>query len=336
MTFRAWLWVIWETVLPTTLSWVTIFLPAIVFGVVAWVMRRRQGEVKGAWRTVGRRLRALGLTMGGVAVMAWLLVAVMSSRYDSDYRNSLKHRAESIRMGQNQWELIDDLANRADEDTTRMILKDFASARGDEERTRSIQAWLKSHFNQNIIDFYGDLNWPQERIEKFRQDNQGRSPGTLLENLQFDVNQMKLLEDDKFDELHASLRPEQWKFLLDHYLDPLEHADLISVLESVVQSSPSREALSQIEEQLYDAVFSDTGQADRLVWMFDSPSLSPVLRFLWEHVRWVREALWLVAYLITSVLLVSRGKRYFREGKSNLFRVDTRAAVQNSAGRRMR
>ncbi len=318
MTFNFWWKIVSETIQPTRLSWITIGLPPLIFLITWAVLRSKNVGVEGAWRKLGEYWRLLAILLVSSAILSYAIVSYYSKKYDKEFdvrlANSLKTPAESRETRED----IRDLCSLIDRDYLVDYVKDMAGTITPEKRHQFIQAWCSTKLNDKVTIFYSYLNWPQERINKYQRENGGKLPAVTATGLAYDSKQQEFLSKQDFLNLHKSLKPEQWKFLLIQYLNPLDKAALTNLTENL--SDYIEDPNTNIVDPLADKVF-ENNESKKIAWYAGIPRSEKVIYFVKRHIRWLRDLSWTIIYIILSICLFLLGAKVYKQGRPNLFNI---------------
>jgi hypothetical protein len=315
-----WTLLIHETVFaPTPWTWLVLLLPPAFLMAAVLITRQQQKKPifngVGAWRRLGQRWSATGLGLLLVTGAVYAADILLTRKYDARHADAIERRVSGAATNRDRKTAVRELANDLSEQALMDFAKDFVQQLDKPSRIKFIEGYLASGTKGLIVQFYELLNWPEEKVDKYRTDNNGMAPLVTATGLTFDQAQLDLFSRNRWPELYESLREPQWRYLTDQFLGGQEKPHLISVLSTLCDYLP----LAKVDELyggLRDRKFAKADTATRLAWLVGSPRTVIVFRFFLENVRWVRALPEAVIYgglslwiLLTGLMIRQQGGR---------------------------
>ena len=318
MTLNLWLKILLEVIKPSPLSWWVIGIPVTVT-VIAWIYFRLTPPIPTrAWHKLGSRWRTLGFILIISSLASYVVLGYFSKKYDGEFSKRLTTKLKKPMELRDTKEDIRYLCEVLDEEYLADFTKDMTATMPPEKRQELIKAWCAcaAKFEKPVTIFYNKLYWPVAKVEKYRNNNNGKVPMISESGLQYTPEQIKLYESKDYIELHKKLNRDQWAYLLEQFLNPLGKDDLTNLLENMTDySSKSSDSLVDL---LANKVFVGD-MAKKIAWYAGAESSDNIIYFVITYIRWLRDLLWVIIYLLIGITFIRLGTKIVSEPK--LFRV---------------
>jgi len=316
MTLNLWLKILLEIIKPSSLSWWVIGIPVTVT-VIAWIYFRLTPPVPtGAWHKLGSRWQKLGFILIISSLSSYVVFGYFSKKYDVEFPKRLYTKLKKPMDLRDKKVDIRDLCEKLDKDFLADFIKDMATKLPREKRQELIAAYCAAKFNKNITIYYDILSWPDSKLEKYKKNNKGKVPLESENGLKYDSEQTKLCNNGNFLELHKKLNKRQWTYILEKFLTPLEKDDLTNVIENMLDYRS--ESSDSLVDLLADKAF-EYNEPKKIAWYAGVEASNNVIYFVITYIRWLRDLIWAIIYLVIGITFIQLGTKIVSEPK--LFRV---------------
>ena len=306
MTFALWTTLILEALKPVEWSWVVIILPILAMLVAISVCRgRRLGRNDGVWRHMGWGWLGVGLTSVVAALVTYVAVASVSfftPKYDTLFQSRLEARIQGLSSIQAKKQMIRRLAEMLDVQALRDIATDFANKVPAQSRHDLLAAILGSKVDQETI--YTSL-----LINREQKSDDGNPLMINSTDLMLDEKQRTLHDANQWSEYYAALRPTQWKYLSTQFFRHQRLESMTDILANFTDFLPAEEIEPLMKSLLLSnyAGTSSYAAAHRIAWEAGEPSAASIINFFLEYIRWLRDSLWALLYVVIGLLIVRQG-----------------------------
>jgi hypothetical protein len=315
-----WRMLISETVFaPTPWTWLVLLVPPVFLALAVLITRQQEKKPilngLGAWKRLGQRWSSVGL---GLLVITGVLYAgdiLLTRKYDARHASAIERRVSGAATNRDRKSAVRELANDLPEQALTDFAKDFVQQLDKPSRIKFIEGWLASDAKGTIVQFYELLNWPDDRVNEYKRENNGLAPLVTATGLIFDQAQLDLFGRNRWPDLYESLREPQWRYLTDQFLLGQQKPHLISLLSTLCDYMPAAKA-EELYSGLRDRKFAKADPATRLAWLVGNPRTVNVFRFFIENVRWLRALPEAVIYgglslwiLLTGLVITQQGGR---------------------------
>lgn len=322
--YDLWTMLLGETFLsPTPWTWCVLAVPFVVFLVAVISIRGMTKKPTGAWQRLGRQWLSIGIGVLLIAALFYILDCTLTKKSDTAFEKSVSHRVNLAASNRSKKAMIRELADYQTEDTLKDFSKDFVEKLDSESRIKFVSSWMVSNSKATIVEFYSLLNWPEEKLNAYREQHDGLAPMVTATQLTFDERQQDLFSQQKWPQLYESLREDQWKYLSDQFLGNQAKTNLVSIL-STLADYLTEEEVDLLYDELFNRRFGSSDPATRLSWLAGSQERARTFRFFLENVSWLRALPWAVLYLVASLWMICVGVGIYQAGGRRMFEGQTR------------
>ena len=328
---------LWQIVLKETFFsadlLVLLIVPVVAFIIAVLIYKNSPLKSTGAWHNVGRRYLMLGCVLAGITIIIYLAsVLIAYSRKDranETYTTSLQTRFRDYYSARkNYTQRLMDFAQRIGD--TKVILTEmdnFATNLPREERVKFGRTWSASKHGGNLIRggiaFKGIedmLYWPDERIDEYKQKNNGIKPG--LSDLRYTKEQIDEFLKSDWTKLYPMLEQEQWIMIKNQILDIKTRDGALGFLRDISDCFQTPNPTVSLNS-LYDRLASKACQTEMQkveIYLEDSPKLLAFYKFSLQNRWWFRTVVIAIIYTIIGLIVILNGNMIAKNGKKNFFK----------------